>query len=294
VHCGSFCNVDLMYTKNKMALRGRWSLGPRINNEACPNSPFLNDVKTITDSFDDKQCFNGLLLLSDVFFSREIKYLFVTLLLTLILLFSVVLVADAPSHVGDQITLRLMKRERGTLLPIPVEEGESPRKHDIPFFVGEQVLTTVYSKLLIADTEHIQRVLKLERQQLEAGIKAAAAEPEVCFLEQALDLLAERERHMCGNNENVEERERLLSGSTGSQGDGEVDELVEIMGAAKVEDDGKGDDDESTEEDSDEPSFPNVTPEDVETESQIAGQKPFYFYQGMSLTLETFSCLLCL
>lgn len=150
-----------------------------------------------------------------------------------------------------------MKRDRDTLLPIPVQETDYPRQLGVPLSVKEPMFTTAYSKLLTSDNEDVKKVLKLERVELEAELRAVQGEPEICFIEQALQLLSERESEL-GRAANEPEEIPIL----------ENEHVQEILKQA-----------DPFEEDSDD-SLPNVLPEDVETEQQVSGQKPFYFYQA--------------
>jgi hypothetical protein len=56
--------------------------------------------------------------------------------------------------VGQNITLQLMKREKGTLIATPV--GQYDSRLSMPLLhISEQNLDTVYSKLLLAQYEDV-------------------------------------------------------------------------------------------------------------------------------------------
>lgn len=171
--------------------------------------------------------------------------------------FSVVTIANTPAKVGEEFTLRLMRRDRDTLLPVPVEENDYPRHSGTPLSVKEPFLTTAYSKLLISDNEDVKKVLNFERIELENELKAVEGEPEICFIEQALQLLSERESEL---GKAVPEPELI-----------DVPDIEQLVPEIPKQEDPFEDSDDS---------LPNVSPEDVETEQQVSGQKPFYFYQA--------------
>lgn len=191
---------------------------------------------------------------------------------------SVIFVENQECRVGDEFTFRLMKRDRGTLLPVPVAEDDVARDKTKPMAVSEPLLTTVYSKLLLASSMDVDAVLHGERIELEDALKAAQGEPEVCFIEQALELLMEREQKKPGEGL----RESLKNEETAAT----IEEGMSSCGGASEEvipvvEDPFGDvPSEKDDADSDE-GLPNVSPEDVETENQVTGQKPFYFYQAL-------------
>lgn len=60
--------------------------------------------------------------------------------------------------VGEEITLRLMRRERGSLEAVPVEQCELRPPVSL-LSVSESSVDTVYAKLLLADTADVSFIL---------------------------------------------------------------------------------------------------------------------------------------
>lgn len=67
--------------------------------------------------------------------------------------FSVNEVTQSTLNLGDTITLRLMRREKGSLLAVPV--GSTIQNPTNFFPVSESISNQVYSKLLIANTKDV-------------------------------------------------------------------------------------------------------------------------------------------
>lgn len=67
--------------------------------------------------------------------------------------FSVNEVTQSTLNLGDTITLRLMRREKGSLLAVPV--GSLIQNPTNFFPLSETISNQVYSKLLIASTEDV-------------------------------------------------------------------------------------------------------------------------------------------
>ncbi|XP_014240092.1 RING finger protein 10 isoform X1 [Cimex lectularius] len=93
--------------------------------------------------------------------------------------------------VGKNITLQLMKREKGSLIAVPV--NEFPARSNLPILdLSEKNLVTVYSKLLLAQRSDIDEIINKEKSQLEEQLKEFKGQPELCFIEQALENLNQR------------------------------------------------------------------------------------------------------
>ncbi|XP_076669031.1 E3 ubiquitin-protein ligase RNF10 isoform X1 [Andrena cerasifolii] len=94
-------------------------------------------------------------------------------------------------NLGDIVTLRLMRREKGSLLAVPFGSiTQSPTNF---FPASETISRQVYSKLLIANTNDVMNIIERERAQLNFELLDNPDSPENCFIEQALDELAKRE-----------------------------------------------------------------------------------------------------
>lgn len=68
---------------------------------------------------------------------------------------SVQIVLRATPTVGEKITFRLMKRERGSLISSPVSQYDARSSHGGLLSVNEDKLDVIYSKLLTADIEQV-------------------------------------------------------------------------------------------------------------------------------------------
>ncbi|XP_076282228.1 E3 ubiquitin-protein ligase RNF10 [Lasioglossum baleicum] len=94
-------------------------------------------------------------------------------------------------NLGDIVTLRLMRRERGSLLAAPV--GSIPQNPTNFFSAAETISNEVYSKLLIANTDYVMNIIECERVQLKLEMLDNPDSPENCYIEQALNELSKRE-----------------------------------------------------------------------------------------------------
>lgn len=105
---------------------------------------------------------------------------------------SVVAIPHKAFNIGEHITLRLMRREKGSFTPIPVEEKNVNRNTLLN--INEKNIDTMYSKLLLADPSEVLSIIDRERKELEFQLNDDENAPEKCFIEQAITLLNERER----------------------------------------------------------------------------------------------------
>ncbi|XP_074603382.1 E3 ubiquitin-protein ligase RNF10 [Brevipalpus obovatus] len=93
-------------------------------------------------------------------------------------------------NVGDEITLTLMKRKKGTIVPLPANQP------DVATFYGfdEGAEDTLYQKLLIASADQVLiHIVGRERKQLMKLWEEEKESSESCFIENALNQLKERE-----------------------------------------------------------------------------------------------------
>uniref|UniRef100_A0A182MLF5 E3 ubiquitin-protein ligase RNF10 n=1 Tax=Anopheles culicifacies TaxID=139723 RepID=A0A182MLF5_9DIPT len=100
---------------------------------------------------------------------------------------------------GEYVTLQLMRREKGTMKVVEVnDEHVQPLvgTSSIPHFdatAGNSILT----KLLLTDTVQMLRIMEREQTELQNQLVSDGAEaPENIFVQQALDLLAERRTNL--------------------------------------------------------------------------------------------------
>ena len=103
-------------------------------------------------------------------------------------------------NVGDVVDMRLMKRDRHSLIPQPVfhsssEGGVCPTAK--PLFLSKAGANHVFSKLLLCTPEEVvSEILQSEKAQLLVQYADEKDCPESCFIQQALELLAIREREI--------------------------------------------------------------------------------------------------
>lgn len=104
---------------------------------------------------------------------------------------SVIAIAHTQLSVGEEVTMLLMKRERGSLVALPVGQcGIRPTSQLLS--VSETAVDTVHSKLLLATPREVMSIVDHERQELEKQLSEEENCPETCFIEQAIGLLGER------------------------------------------------------------------------------------------------------
>ncbi|KAJ9579207.1 hypothetical protein L9F63_024688 [Diploptera punctata] len=104
---------------------------------------------------------------------------------------SVIAVPHMQFSVGKEITMRLMKRERGSLVALPMEQC-GIRPADKLLSVSETLVDTVHSKLLLATPQEVIFIVNKEKEQLQKQLSDEVDCPETCFIEQAIGLLDER------------------------------------------------------------------------------------------------------
>ncbi|XP_060814402.1 E3 ubiquitin-protein ligase RNF10 isoform X1 [Bombus pascuorum] len=109
-------------------------------------------------------------------------------------------VTQSTLNLGDTITLRLMRREKGSLLAVPV--GSLIQNPTSFFPLSETISNQVYSKLLIASTEDVMNIIECERTQLKFELSDNPDSPENCYFEQALDELSKREGELLQKKRN--------------------------------------------------------------------------------------------
>ncbi|XP_011506010.1 PREDICTED: LOW QUALITY PROTEIN: RING finger protein 10 [Ceratosolen solmsi marchali] len=110
---------------------------------------------------------------------------------------SVVEITKNVLNIGDQISLRLMRREKGTLLAVPVDNSE--RSPTTFLSVSENINQHVYSKLLLAEDADIMDIIESERSQLNIQLLEDSYSLENCFIEQACNELSIREQLLLQN-----------------------------------------------------------------------------------------------
>ncbi|CAL7947108.1 unnamed protein product [Xylocopa violacea] len=107
---------------------------------------------------------------------------------------SVTEITQSTLNSGDAVTLRLMRREKGSLLAVPVGTVSQNPVNFLP--LSETISSQVYSKLLIASTEDVMNIIECERIQLKFELSDNPDSPENCYIEQALEELSWREEEL--------------------------------------------------------------------------------------------------
>ncbi|XP_063870536.1 E3 ubiquitin-protein ligase RNF10-like [Scylla paramamosain] len=112
---------------------------------------------------------------------------------------SVVAICHKEFAIGEEVELQLMRRERDSLLPVPVTAfsqeiiAQPPR-------LSHPTAATPYAKLLVASKEEVKSfIVAREQRELEQQLEEEGDQPEACFLEEALGLLRVRQEALSGD-----------------------------------------------------------------------------------------------
>lgn len=133
---------------------------------------------------------------------------------------SVSAVCNDQISVGDKLSFYLMKREKGSTYSLPMylcDEGEVAAPRDIN-------QDSIWSKLILATpTQVIDMIVRREESDLKSALAEQGNEPEACFLEEALALLAQQRDHLLAKdiekvNLQAEEIEAAGGADSGSNG----------------------------------------------------------------------------
>ncbi|XP_028852880.1 RING finger protein 10-like isoform X2 [Denticeps clupeoides] len=109
---------------------------------------------------------------------------------------SVVAMETRQYPVGDVISMRLMRREKGSLVALPSSQWV---KVEEPIRFGD-VQLGAYSKLLLASHEQIMGLLAEEREALQTQLSHEEHDDQACFIQSALHQLQEREDALLKRN----------------------------------------------------------------------------------------------
>ena len=93
------------------------------------------------------------------------------------------------------MTFRLMRRERGSLIAMPVEEDfntETVIPTNFISLADYNKARQIYSKLLLASKSDVGDIIECEKVALEFELMEDPRSPENCFIQQALSELAIR------------------------------------------------------------------------------------------------------
>lgn len=100
--------------------------------------------------------------------------------------------------IGDVLEMRLMKRDRHSLIPQTVSHSKGQRvaSKQKPSYLGKAGEDHVFSKLLLCTpNEVVDLILHWEKIELQTQLETEKDCPESCFIQQALELLEVRERN---------------------------------------------------------------------------------------------------
>lgn len=104
---------------------------------------------------------------------------------------SVVSIAWKEFQLQDEIEFCLMRRERNSLFALPVDQY-LPQFNEQHPNVNDEL--TSYSNLVLASPQQVgQRIIAMERKELERQYEEEKDEPEACFIEEALQYLTQRQ-----------------------------------------------------------------------------------------------------
>lgn len=113
---------------------------------------------------------------------------------------SVVALSTHQYNTGEFITMRLMRREKGSVFAMTINNWKD-RKGTF-LHVDDASEDVCFSKLLTATPSQVQSlILSRERQELNKAMSEDKDCPETCFIESALEFLKERECELFKNQE---------------------------------------------------------------------------------------------
>ena len=84
--------------------------------------------------------------------------------------YSVVALETKKNAIGEEITMKLMKRERGSTMAIPKELWEQRDGNGNLFNMDDDKDCTCYSKLLMATPGQVQTIINMEKSELQAQL----------------------------------------------------------------------------------------------------------------------------
>ncbi|KAM7416354.1 hypothetical protein PAMA_018430 [Pampus argenteus] len=141
---------------------------------------------------------------------------------------SVVAMETRQYAVGDVITMRLMRREKGALVALPSSQWV---KVEEPVRVGDACLSP-YSKLLLTSSAQVLSVVAEEKAALQAQL-SQEDDAQGCFIQSALCLLQEREEMLLKQQKPNTGDSFDLSSLTLEEPDSPVEEVVTNISSAK-------------------------------------------------------------
>ncbi|XP_053972100.1 RING finger protein 10 [Hylaeus volcanicus] len=185
---------------------------------------------------------------------------------------SVTVITQTALNSGDNVTLRLMRREKGSLLAVPVGSVTEIPTNFFP--ASETISSHVYSKLLIASTDDVMNIIECERVQLKLELADNPDSPANCYIEQALNELSIREEELLqgikSKSEVSVDATTTREESSDTEKQQEFQDSVETNNIS-IEKDMKSADEESSK-------MIENSPNSAQSTSGV--QKFFYFYQA--------------
>lgn len=103
---------------------------------------------------------------------------------------SVASIPHSSFNLNDNITFKLMKRSRGSLIVYPA--NQIIREEKCLFKISDDSASSKYCKLLLANRIDVLNIIEREQRELEELLQADENAPEKCFIEQALESLNQR------------------------------------------------------------------------------------------------------
>uniref|UniRef100_T1J2K6 E3 ubiquitin-protein ligase RNF10 n=1 Tax=Strigamia maritima TaxID=126957 RepID=T1J2K6_STRMM len=97
--------------------------------------------------------------------------------------------------VGEEITLRLMHREKGSVFATAKEKSDENKGKLLRLDDADE--NTCFAKLLTASPDQVlKQVVRRERRELDIALSSSRDDPESCFIDSALELLSKREENL--------------------------------------------------------------------------------------------------
>ncbi|XP_071945000.1 E3 ubiquitin-protein ligase RNF10-like [Antedon mediterranea] len=118
---------------------------------------------------------------------------------------SVIAVATQSYPVGEQVTMRLMKREKGSVVAVPV--SHELHKSNDPFKLGDDVTKACFVKLLTTtNLQILDEIIRPEKEMLQFQLSTCEDDFERTFIEAAIKLHQEREDALLSQMEDFVEK----------------------------------------------------------------------------------------
>ncbi|XP_061398430.1 E3 ubiquitin-protein ligase RNF10 [Musca vetustissima] len=119
------------------------------------------------------------------------------------------IVQQSSYNIGSQITFRLMRRKKGSLLIEKYENWQDEKSSEFYPYVSSPMEDKLFSKFVLARRADIFNILERERSELLSNVDESC--PEFVFVQQAIELLTERSEKLgeIKDDENVVQSSEL-------------------------------------------------------------------------------------